>query len=619
MSNKHYIGKSVNTIEASKEFSPYTKVVIIAGEDENGTQLVYEAGNDNGRTLEVTNPWGTQQIANDMLIRIQGYTYKPYSASGAYLPDTAELGDGVTVNGIYSVLASQDLTFDSLAVSDIEAPGADETENEFGIYVDSTKKDLKRKVNTISTKFTVELGKIESEINDPANGLSTRITQNTNSITSEVTRATRAEGNLSSRITQTADDILLSVKGDYAPEWNSGKTYYADDVVKVTTYSNEKVSAVKFYKCRTQHTSSNSNKPPNSTYWTAVSAPTVQSMIDMNLDGISISYSNSASNNSSYVRLMKDGVEIGGGTVTMGNVVADSVSASWVYAGNIASSKIIVGDNETLAGLLTTESNRTVIDGNKIQTGSISADKLDAGAISTNTLDIGNDGSGVSFKYYNATVGSIKGDGASNIAISADSGDVTISAGSGNSKNVNINANDGSIILNVDSNIQLNGRIDSIGYINDDLIPYSNDYYSCGGASRRWDSVYARYVSADDLYGDTHSTNQQSSSSDRNKKKDIIYGLEAYDRFFDGLNPCTFRFVDGHERKHFGVIAQDVEELIESCGMTSMDVAALVKDYDEGTESYKYYLRYGEFIPLLIWEVQQLKRKVEGFENERAS
>lgn len=633
MSNKHHIGKSVNTIEASKEFSPYTKVVIIAGEDENGTQLVYEAGNDNGRTLEVTNPWGTQQIANDMLIRIQGYTYTPYSASGAYLPDTAELGDGVTVNGIYSVLASQDLTFDSLAVSDIEAPGADETENEFGIYADSTQKDLKRKVNTISTKFTVELGKIESEITD-------------------------TESNLTTLISQTQNDILLSVKGDYAPEWSTSGTannkYYAEDVVKVSTVADEKVTAVAFYKCTNEHTAANNKKPGSGTqwqrYWDVVSAPTVQSMIDLGLDGIVISSTESTTiNNTAAITLKKGNVTITG-NVTMGKVKADEltanavnaieISASQITSGTIAAdrigaSSITIGklDNSTRSEINNASSNAssalgavnswgydndtTYIDGGKIATGTITANQIAANTITADKLAVGAITAGT---IKGATVnvededGYIRGTitGApSNFIISADS---NITLQNGRYGNVDIGGGYGAIYLmpGSGSQIYVDGPIAArYGYdidIADNLRPASGA--NCGTGTYHWNAVYT-----DDVIG----WSPPSSSSDRTKKTEITYGMESLNAFFDGLNPCTFRFINGHGRRHFGMIAQDVEDLIEACGMSSMDVAALVKDPNESTGGYDYYLRYEEFIPLLIWEVQQLKRRVEGLKNERAS
>ena len=215
MSNKYYIGKKTSKLDKSPALSPFSKVVIIVGDDEEtGEQLIYEAGDDSGRTLEMNNPWGTQQMAYDILNRISGYAYRPYVADQAIVPDDSDIGDAVTMSGVYSMIVKQEVIFDPSGVSNISAPEGDETENEFGLINSNSATDraIARKMNHINTRFTVELGKIETEIEDTERGLSSRITQTMDAITSEVTRATTAEGNLSSRITQTADAITAEVR-----------------------------------------------------------------------------------------------------------------------------------------------------------------------------------------------------------------------------------------------------------------------------------------------------------------------------------------------------------------------------------------------------------------------
>ena len=146
MSDKIYVGKQAKEIKTSPSFAEYSKVVIVVGSDDEGNQIVYEAGNDTGATLEVTNPYGTQQMANDMLARIRGYAYKPISASGAFVDPAAELGDAVTVSGNYSVIATQKKRFGSLMVSDIEAPDNGNLENELPAYQSSSNREVKRKI-----------------------------------------------------------------------------------------------------------------------------------------------------------------------------------------------------------------------------------------------------------------------------------------------------------------------------------------------------------------------------------------------------------------------------------------------------------------------------------------
>ncbi len=537
MFDKYYVGRKAADINTGKALLPFSKVVIIVGDDENG-QRVYEAGNDTGRTLEVTNPWGTQQIANDILARIQGYEYRPYSANGALISDNAELGDAVTVGGVYSVLASQDITFNSLMTSEIEASGADETDNEFGIYADSTAKDLKRKVNTIATRLTVEFGKIESEITDTATGLSTRITQNANSITSEVTRATTAEGNLSSRITQNADSIT-------------------SEVSRATTAEG-----------------------------------TLSSKIDQRLDSITLSVS--SSNGSSTFTLKDGSTTLSTKTLNLtvdhanisGRLTASQIDASELYvsAAHVTGTLTIGQLPSTVAELsdIPTDSDITTITENTIRTTSVYARNLEvdaaniygtltAGALETGSIDLGGAGT---MTLTSASSGSYAVDITSYAAM-------------------RLTAYSGSIYFAASNVIGLGNETSIAGSI----YPTSTNRYSCGTSGFKWTDVYA--------------TNATIQTSDKKKKKAIKYGLSEFEGFFDGLAPCTYKFKDGHGRTHFGMIAQDIENLIDDCGLDTMDVAAFIKSWNEEEQGYDYALRYGEFIPLLIWEVQQLKEKVK--------
>lgn len=128
---------------------------------------------------------------------------------------------------------------------------------------------------------------------------------------------------------------------------------------------------------------------------------------------------------------------------------------------------------------------------------------------------------------------------------------------------------------------------------------------SCGTSRYMWSDVYA--------------VNGSINTSDRNEKTDIEYGLKQYDKLFDSLKPCTFRFKDGI-RIHQGMIAQDVEDEINALGIDSQNFAAFIKfnKQDENgkdiEDEYGYALRYTEFIPTLIWQVQQLKKRVNELE-----
>lgn len=127
-------------------------------------------------------------------------------------------------------------------------------------------------------------------------------------------------------------------------------------------------------------------------------------------------------------------------------------------------------------------------------------------------------------------------------------------------------------------------------------------------------------------------------TSDRNKKHDIEEISDDFSKaIIDGLIPSSFKFNDGSSgRTHFGIIAQDLEKLLELLGISTTDFAPLVKeypdkeveienpDYDENDENSQKYInklekdydaepiynvRYEEFIMILVKYCQCLKKK----------
>ena len=121
------IGNNVAEFSPGLESLPITKVEII---DENG-EIAGQAGSDTGRVLTAESPDGTNAMAADILSAVTGYVYRPYDAVDALIDPAAELGDGVVIGGVYSVLANENITFDGLYSAGISAPGTDEIEDEY--------------------------------------------------------------------------------------------------------------------------------------------------------------------------------------------------------------------------------------------------------------------------------------------------------------------------------------------------------------------------------------------------------------------------------------------------------------------------------------------------------
>ena len=109
-----------------------------------------------------------------------------------------------------------------------------------------------------------------------------RFDMNADAIRTEVTRATDAEGTLSTSINQTADAITLAAYRSYAPLWAAG-TYYKGNIVRKETTAGGVVT-VRFYKCTAEST----NLEPPNTGWTEIQAPDVlNSRFTVTADAIS--------------------------------------------------------------------------------------------------------------------------------------------------------------------------------------------------------------------------------------------------------------------------------------------------------------------------------------------
>ena len=117
-------------------------------------------------------------------------------------------------------------------------------------------------------------------------------------------------------------------------------------------------------------------------------------------------------------------------------------------------------------------------------------------------------------------------------------------------------------------------------------------------------------------WGDVYSQNSTINTSDANFKKDVEYGLDRFLPVFDALRPVSFKFIDGQsDRTHMGIIAQDLERTLSELNIPTKDFAAFIKSWgtDEETKEsgYRYAIRYGEFIPLLIYQVQKIKEALK--------
>lgn len=150
---KVWVGNAASSLEFAPAFAPFSGVTVWYDDE-----LAYQSGDDTGRRLELDCPWATQTMADNILAAITGYAYQPYSAAGAILDPAAELGDGVTVSGLYSLIASVDAYFGATIEADIAAPSDEEVDHEYP-YESRTSREMKRKITLGKDYFGAKITK----------------------------------------------------------------------------------------------------------------------------------------------------------------------------------------------------------------------------------------------------------------------------------------------------------------------------------------------------------------------------------------------------------------------------------------------------------------------------
>lgn len=202
------LGHRVSSVDVSPQFQPYSKVIIHVDDDS-----AIEVGNDTGRVLEFDNPFGSKEMAQNILNRLSGYQYQPYQADGALLDPAAEIGDAVGTATSYGGLYTRSRKFGRLMKADISAPHDEEINHEFR-YESPQERKFTRVTGEIRASLIITNNMIQSEVAErKAQGdeLSSRLTQTSNAITAEVSRATAEEGRLSASISVQASEIAAKV------------------------------------------------------------------------------------------------------------------------------------------------------------------------------------------------------------------------------------------------------------------------------------------------------------------------------------------------------------------------------------------------------------------------
>ena len=138
-----------------------------------------------------------------------------------------------------------------------------------------------------------------------------------------------------------------------------------------------------------------------------------------------------------------------------------------------------------------------------------------------------------------------------------------------------------------------------------------NNSYDIGTSSKRFREIFA--------------TNGTINTSDARLKESIEDSKLGLD-FLNKHRPVSFNWKDIKEngsldkkQKHYGLIAQEVEQVLVDSDISTQDFAPLIKsnlkdDNDVETGENIYGMRYTEYVGILIKAVQELSEKNEALE-----
>ena len=223
MSDKVYLGQNASDLDYDEKAPKISRVNLAVDIDH-----IYTSGDDTGRTLEVSCPWGSQAMADSILSKVSGIEYQPYEASDALLDPATEIGDGITLGGVYSVLAQSYVSLDKQCAANISAPYTDEIDDEYP-YKTPEQRKAERQLAQTRSLITKNAEEIKLEVQG-LDGKYTKLSQTVNGFTFEDESGTvYIDGGAIKANSVTADKIdATNLKVDAA---NITGTLYIGDLV----------------------------------------------------------------------------------------------------------------------------------------------------------------------------------------------------------------------------------------------------------------------------------------------------------------------------------------------------------------------------------------------------
>lgn len=210
------VAKNAASLKAGKRAQEYTKVILHVTDD-----VSYTVGNDLGLTMEYTNPFGTPEMARNILASIAGYQHQSFDAASALLDPAAQLGDGLDINGIYGGIATMTSRYGPHFTADVGAPAIQEIDQK-APYKSSEARQVERKFLETYAKLSIQADQIAAEVEARTNDveqLNALLTVQANQIAAEVTARKNDVEQLNAYLSIQADQIsakVSSVGGNFS-------------------------------------------------------------------------------------------------------------------------------------------------------------------------------------------------------------------------------------------------------------------------------------------------------------------------------------------------------------------------------------------------------------------
>ena len=564
MSDIHTVGLDLFSFSNNGKRKPVSRITLYVNNEDD---QVYTAGDDTGLELSATCIYATEEMAKTLLSMAKGAQYQMYEAQAANLDPAAELGDGIEVGGITSVIAQINDNGDGYP--DVSASGEQEVEDEYPGA--SRQGPIQRELARARSLISKTNDRISMEIygEDGKGGLNGRMntfTMGLSGISNEIKGY---------KDTVTGYEELLAVYKQDLDGYSGEVSKYTKEV---NGYKEQVISykgSVDGFERRVALYQEQAEKTQKA-----------YSTIDQRVNSIKMEVTNG--DNSASIQLMVDGK-------------AHGSPAEIKMAG-------LVSFNDLKKGSTTT------IHGGLIDTDSIYANSLHLGG----KMDVYRTKKGDTkggFIGYFAGWESTEGIG---MMESESTGQVICT-----DKAVRISHGNNAQVICMDDYLEMRG-VTAIrfglpsGFLEsgDDSVPEDFDSYARMDKDtfRPYKARPIALGDADNLWTMLWADSCSCCPSDENKKNSIEDLPDKYLVMFDNVHPKRFKMNNGTSgRYHVGYTTQDVKNAMDIADVDSSEFGGWIMDTDaEGNAVY--FLRYEEFGAIYAAKIKQLEARLEKLE-----